>query len=193
MSKACSVLLDSNAYFRLAESIQPLLRDSFGRDPEYSLHVLVDLDEEHAKSSRLKNKFGWVQFPEHRDDRKLRCFKPRGDDAVKIAQTYKYLAHQADDERIDVSKVDLRALAAGFVRQMPVVTDDMGMIRLAELFGIECWSVVKLLRVMRMTDRISSEMVVQVMEYWSYQNDLPMELGRLRVVYREYFGEDCPI
>jgi hypothetical protein len=42
------VLLDSNAYFRLGNSIRPLLQQSFGSAPNYSLHVLAELDDEYG-------------------------------------------------------------------------------------------------------------------------------------------------
>lgn len=47
------VLLDSSAYFRLAQSVRPLLQRSFGASPAYSLHVLVELDDEYRTSTRV--------------------------------------------------------------------------------------------------------------------------------------------
>jgi hypothetical protein len=43
------MLLDSNAYFRMARSIHPLLQETFGTSPRYSLLVLADLDDESHK------------------------------------------------------------------------------------------------------------------------------------------------
>jgi hypothetical protein len=63
------VLLDSNAYFRLAQSIHPLLRQPFGPPPPYSLFVLDVLDREFASNRRLQNKFEWVNQKEYREDR----------------------------------------------------------------------------------------------------------------------------
>jgi hypothetical protein len=54
------VLLDSNAYFRLGNSIRPLLQQSFGSSPQCSLYVLAELDDEYATSVRLRHKFEWV-------------------------------------------------------------------------------------------------------------------------------------
>ena len=44
------VLLDSNAYFRLGNSIRPLLQQSFGSSPAYSLYILAELDDEYASN-----------------------------------------------------------------------------------------------------------------------------------------------
>lgn len=54
------VLLDSSTYFRLAQSIHPLLQQPFGASPADSLYVLVELDDEYRKSARLRHKFEWV-------------------------------------------------------------------------------------------------------------------------------------
>jgi hypothetical protein len=35
--------------------------------------------------------------------------------------------------------------------------------------------------------------VVEIFEYWEYEQDLPMPLNKLRQLYNEYFGVDCPI
>jgi hypothetical protein len=81
----------------------------------------------------------------------------------------------------------------GFVKAIPVVTDDINMTKVAEAHQIECWSTVKLMKLMYSAKRIDDEKVAEVLEYLRYDNDLPMPLERLRRVYKEYFGTDCPI
>lgn len=51
-----SILLDSNTYFRLAQSIRPLLNIRFG-DENNCLYVLKELQDEYEKNPRLKNSF----------------------------------------------------------------------------------------------------------------------------------------
>jgi hypothetical protein len=41
--------------------------------------------------------------------------------------------------------------------------------------------------------RIEMETVTEILEYWDYEKDLPLPHGRLRQLFKEYFGEDCPI
>jgi hypothetical protein len=67
------------------------------------------------------------------------------------------------------------------------------MTRVAEANGIECWSTIKLLRVMVISGRIKMEIVNQILEYWDYEKDLPMPAVKLRQLFKEYFNTDCPI
>ena len=187
------VLLDSNAYFRLGNSIRPLLQQSFGTSPIYSLHVLAELDDEYATNVRLRHKFEWVSQPEYCNDRKAKRYELRGDDRTKANTALSFLLAYADDQKINLSREDLKALAAGFVKGIPVVTDDSGMARVARASGIACWSTIKLLRLMVTASRVDMDKVAEILEYWDYEKDLPMPLGKLRQLFKEYFGADCPI
>jgi len=54
-----NILLDSNAYLRLANSFHPLLHEPFGKD-RYALYLILEFQKEFDKNPRLANKFGWV-------------------------------------------------------------------------------------------------------------------------------------
>lgn len=41
--------------------------------------------------------------------------------------------------------------------------------------------------------RIDMDKVAEILEYWDYEKDLPMPPNKLRQLFKEYFGEDCPI
>jgi hypothetical protein len=187
------VLLDSNAYFRLGNSIRPLLAQSFGSSPQYVLHVLAELDDEYASNVRLRHKFEWVSHAEYRTDRKARRYELRGENRTAALNAFSFLDAYADEHGINLSREDLKALAAGFVMGIPVVTDDGGMARVADANGIECWSTIKLLRVMVIAGRIEMATVTEILEYWDYEKDLPMSPQMLRKLFKEYYGEDCPI
>ena len=61
------ILVDTNAYLRLARTIRPLLFVPFG-DNEYCLYILPELNAELA-GRKLQSKFPWVdedQFTENR-------------------------------------------------------------------------------------------------------------------------------
>ena len=187
------LLLDSNAYFRLGISIRPLLQQSFGTAPQYTLYVLAEVDDEYATSPRLQSKFNWVSEVEFRNDRKARRYELRGNDRADSLKAFTFLMAYADEYAINLSREDLKALAVGFVKGIPVVTDDTGMARVAAANDIEYWSTVKLLRVMVIAGRIDMEAVNEILEYWEYEHDLPMGLAKLRQVFKEYFDTDCPI
>ncbi len=188
------ILLDSNAYFRLARTIHPLLAGEFGDPPPYKLYVLRELDEEYGRSARLQNKFEWVRHPEYRQDREARRYEPRGKIAAQAEAAFSYVARHAQDVGISVSRIDLRALAHGSVRGYPVVSDDTGMQKIADVLHIERWPTLKLLKLMVTEQRIGLEVVHQIVQYLAHENDLPTSnLDRLRKEYRTYFNADLPI
>lgn len=155
--KIQDVLLDSNAYFRLAPSIRPLLNELFGKAPQYSLYVLAELDDEYNASTRLRHKFEWMGNSEHRQDRKAKRYELHGNARAEALNAFGFLVSYADSQRLNLSREDLKALAVGFVKGIPVVTDDGEMRRVAEAHSIECWNSVKLLKVMVTTDDAALE------------------------------------
>jgi hypothetical protein len=118
-NEAQDVLLDSSAYFRLGISIRPLLQGSFGTSPKYSLHVLAELDDEYATSIRLRHKFEWVSHTEYREDRRTKRYELRGNDRTVATDAFSFLLAYADEQRINLSREDLKALAVGFVKASP--------------------------------------------------------------------------
>lgn len=191
--KTQDVLLDSNVYFRLAPSIRPLLKEVFGKAPPYSLHVLAELDDEYNTSTRLRHKFEWVRNTEHRQDREGKRYELRGQARTEALNAFSFLVSYADSHRLSLSREDLKALAVGYVKGIPVVTDDGDMRMVAEAHSIECWSLLKLLKVMVTAARIDMEKVAEILEYLDYENDLPMPKERLRREFRNCFGDDCPL
>ncbi len=187
------ILLDSNAYFRLAQSIRPLLKPRYGPPPSYSLLVLKELDQEYLRSARLRSRFNWFSGREYVSDREKNRYTVSGAGARLVDIAFSYLARQADSEGLNLAREDIQALAVGHARGFPVVTDDRGMQRLAGIFGIECWSTLALLKHMVDHGRIDFNIVRQVVEYWHAEQDLPWPLNELRRRYKEFFSEDCPI
>jgi hypothetical protein len=187
------LLLDSNAYFRLARTLHPLLAPPFGTSPRYSLMILAELDREYRSSNRLRTKFEWVNGREYQADRAAHRYETAGKSTRQVDMAFSFLEAHARAEAINVSPEDLRALAVGHARNFVVVTDDAGMKRLADAFEIECWSVLKLLRLMQTEARIALDDVRQAIEYMVEANDLPMGRDRFRSEYRAYFNADCPI
>ena len=187
------VLLDSNAYFRLARSIPQLLAGQFGANPSYSLFVLADLDDEYLTSARLKNKFEWVNASEHKLDRRNKRYSPKGKWRIAADNAYSFLAAYAAENRLNVSREDLRALAVGLARAIPVCSDDLGMRTIAEAHAITCWSSLELLKCMLTAKRIDLALVVQIVEYWQSENDLPMSKASLRTIFKNYFGVECSL
>ncbi len=103
------ILLDSNAYLRLANSFHPLLNEPFGKD-RYALYLIPEFQNEFDKNPRLTNKFGWVNQPEYIENRKYRIRATRFQRG-QINLTYSYLWPHNISEGLGASRIDVQALA----------------------------------------------------------------------------------
>jgi hypothetical protein len=155
--------------------------------------VLEDLDREFLRSRRLISKFHWVADPVYCTDRESSLYSPRGKTAPQVDTSLTYLIKYAQAKRIDISYEDLKALAVGSARGYTVITDDGGMQQLAELFAIECWPTLKLMKLMLDCKRIDLDKVKEVVEYWNAEDDLPRHIVDFRKLYVECFNGKCPI
>jgi len=70
------ILLDSNSYFRLAQTFHPLLQVEFGEEC-HCLYVIRELQQEFDRSARLQNKFHWVTDPRYVKNRHRAVTIPR--------------------------------------------------------------------------------------------------------------------
>lgn len=187
------ILLDSCAYFRLARSIHPLLAGLFGPAPPYSLFVLAALDDEYLTSSRLKNKFEWVNAKEYLQDREAKKYSCKGKWTREADNAFSFLAGYVRQHSLILAPEDLKALAVGFARQIPVVSDDRAVRQVADAHVIICWGTMDLLKLMVDSSRITRAKVNEVLEYLDNENDLPMGKTELRKRYEELFGSGCPV
>lgn len=165
------ILLDSNAYLRIANSFHPLLHKSFGKK-NYTLYLIPEFQKEFNKNPRLKHKFGWVDQPEYIENRKHRL-RIKREQKEQIHLTYTYLWQHNVSEGVGASRVDVRALAYGAVLDVPVVTDDRDMAELGKVFGIEIWGLLDLLKLMHAKGRITVEEIESLLDYLDYVKDLP--------------------
>jgi hypothetical protein len=165
------ILLDTNAYLRLADTLHPLLNNSFCTE-DVTLFLIPEFQIEFDRSSRLKNKFGWVNQPEYVDNRRAKI-KILDYQRKQIRLTYSYLWGHNISEGIGASPVDVRALAYGAVLNVPVITDDSQMRELADTFSISTWGILRLLKVMFECSRIDRLEIKALADYLEYNNDLP--------------------
>lgn len=181
------ILLDSNAYFRLAKEIHPLLFQEFGREA-YCLYVLKDLQAEYDRSRRLQTKFPWVDDPEYRANRcKPLSLSKRQKTDITIAEGIMWeavLTEVPGPNRIDVSN-----LAHGYVLDIPVVTDDIDMTTLARMFNVPIMSTLQLLKLMLNRGHITIHDIRRIAGFWQWLGDLP---GRFVSEYKKLFKEAPP-
>ncbi len=174
------ILLDSNAYLRLANGFHPLLHESFG-EQSYVLYVIPEFQKEFDKSPRLKNKFGWVNQPEYVENRKRRIQITRSQ-KEQIRLTYSYIWEHNISQGLGASRVDVRALAYGDVLGVPVITDDSDMTELGKVFGIEVRGLLDLLKLMYDANRIDFQEIKTLLDYLQYNRDLPYPSFRKDVI-----------
>jgi hypothetical protein len=162
------VLLDTNAYLRLAKRVRPLLGVPFGQKG-YVLTILADVEDEVHASGRLRHLFPWFDAdPALAQERLARRMRLSADERGQLDSAARFLHDwvQQDVARYLVGggsppgPTDCRVLAFGQVRPAIVVTDDLGMHTLAREFGITVWHGFDLLAKLR-TAKVASDALVR--------------------------------
>ncbi len=183
----CRILVDSNAYFRLAKSIHPLLNVVFG-DKQYCLYVIKELQVEYNRSFRLKNAFPWVNDPEYVKNRS-HVLEVTKKEKSEIKRAYEFILDYVRYVHPDVSKVDVRCLAYAEQLSISVVTDDEEMRIVAGAYGITAYKTLELLKLMLDCHYIGIEKIREIAGYWNYLNDMPKDF---KTDYKKLFGEIPP-
>lgn len=181
------ILVDTNAYFRLAQSIRPLLKVEFGENC-YCLYVIKELQDEYSINPRLRSKFPWVNEPEYADNRSSRLQVSR-QEKKEIDQAYDFIFDHARTEYPGVSRVDVKVLAHAYILGVPVVTDDTDMLTLAADFEIESLKTFDLLKLMLDCGHIDMPRVREIAGYLAHLNDRPKDFKR---DFKRHFKEDPP-
>jgi hypothetical protein len=169
----CRIIVDSNAYFRLAQSIHPLLNVAFGKK-QYCLHIIKELQVEYNRSPRLKNAFSWVNDPEYVENRS-HLLEITKEEKLEIKRAYDFILDYVRNVHPGVSKVDVLCLAHGEQLCIPVVTDDEEMRIVAGEYGIQTYKTLELLKLMMDCHYISIEKIREIATYWIYLNDKPKD------------------
>ena len=118
-------------------------------------------------------RFWWAGQKEHSDERAANCYTPVGKKAENARLAFTFITQYSRDNEISVSLVDKRVLSAAYACGGIVVTDDVAMQGIAETFGINHYGTLELLRLMYVRDRVSLSDIDEVIDYWTYENDLP--------------------
>lgn len=177
------ILLDSNSYFRLAKSIHPLLDIVFG-EKEYCLYVLKELDDEYNKSPVLRKKFNWVNDKEYFQNRQKRLSVSKKQKR-EIDLTVEYLKEYKIANQLGISSVDIKCLTQGYVLDIPVTTDDLDMLVVAEAFGVSTMKTLELMALMLECSHIKMKKIREIADYWNYLEDKP---ANFRNDFNRLFG-----
>lgn len=181
------LLLDTNAYLRLAEPLDPLLNQPFGPD-KARLFVIREFEKEFSFSPRLRTRFAWVKDTKYVVNRKRPVPTPR-DKRRHISITESALLDYVRTEGLGVSPVDNIALAVGKTLDMIVVTDDLDMRKVAHIFKIHTMRTRALLKRMLRENHIDMAKVTEIALYWQSVDDCPASFYS---DFRRIFGEPAP-
>lgn len=164
------ILVDTNAYLRLAKTIRPLLFVSFGKN-EYCLYVLPELNRE-LENRKLQSKFPWVEEDDFSENRKH--FPNISRKQMRSIQfTFEYVWEHVQTELPGPSKVDTWYIAYSLELGVPVVTDDQDMVELANTFEAQVMPTLALLKIMLDNGHTDMNTIDGLCEYWRYLDDLP--------------------
>lgn len=181
------VLLDTNAYLRLAKRVRPMLGVAFGVKA-YVLVVLKDVEEEVHRNSALGFKFPWFDEQVLADERlaaRARLTKEEKK-SIEVAAGILRASVLSDPLRFmqgrgdPPSLVDCRVLAHGYVRGCIVTTDDLGMHKLASEFEIRVWHGYELLKALLNAKAVDSVLVRQIFDALEANQDLPASWRKAR-------------
>lgn len=174
------VLLDTNAYLRLAKRIRPLLGKKFGQK-DYVLTILRDVEDEVQRSPRLRHDYPWFDAATLATERLAHTPRLSVQEKATLAAAASVLHGLVQMEparfmtkgRSPPSPTDCRVLAFGQIRPAIVVTDDLGMHELASMVGIDdIWHGPELMKKMLSAKFIGNELVRGIYAALEVNNDL---------------------
>lgn len=173
------VILDTNAYIRLAKRIRPLLGVNFGQK-NYVLAVLKNVEDEVHRSATLSFKNPWFDQDTFKNERYAKRLSFSAQQKTDIENTLSiFLGHVASDTtcymtggRSPPSNVDCRMLAVAQVVSAIVVTDDLGMHLLAKDFQLSVWHGWELLAKLRTAKMVSDDLIRDIFVALEVNGDL---------------------
>lgn len=190
------VLLDTNAYLRLAKRIRPLLGVEFGQK-QYVVTILKQVEDEVFKSPRLQFLYPWFSDADLNNERMARQVRLSKEERAQIEAAASVLrAYVLADPlayttqgRSPPSPTDCFILAFGQVRPAIVVTDDLGMHKLANDFDLDIWHGHELLKKMLSAKAIGNELVQEIFTALENNDDLPRTWQEVKhTVFKKQFG-----
>ena len=192
------VLLDTNAYLRLAKRIRPMLGVGFGQKG-YTLTILKQVEDEVHQNPRLRFLYPWFDSPALADERLATLIRLSKDEKEQVeAATSVLRAHVLNNVvvytsqgRSPPSPTDCFILAFGQIRPAIVTTDDLGMHLLAKDFDIPVWHCHELLKKMLSAKLIDNTLVREIYEALENNDDLPKSWRVAKhAAFKQIFGPE---
>jgi hypothetical protein len=196
------VLLDTNAYLRLAKRIRPLLGKKFGQK-DYVLTVLKDVQNEVLRQPRLQFLYPWFDADELLAQERLsNTIKLSKDEKATLdaAASALHGIVQMDPQRFmkrhrsPPSYTDCRVLAFGQIRPAVVVTDDLAMHELADIAEIgPLWHGPELVKRMLSAKLIDNDLVREIYSALEANRDVTASwIEAQHTTFSRIFGNAAP-
>lgn len=174
------VLLDTNAYLRLAKRVRPAVGVRFGQKG-YVLTIHKSVEDEVHRNPRLRANYPWFDGQEFASERMAKQVRLSDADkaSIQAAQSVLHGWVLADPEpytsggRSPPGPTDCWLLALGQVKPAIVVTDDLGMHALAKDFGILVWHGYELLDKLRSAKVVDPPLIREIYDALETNGDLP--------------------
>lgn len=190
------VLLDTNAYLRLAKRVRPAVGIVFGQKG-YVLTVHKTVEEEVHRSSRLRSRFPWFDGQEFVDERLAKQVRLSVEEKAEVQAAQSVLhgwvlsdpSSYTCGGRSPPGPTDCWLLALGQVKPAIVVTDDLGMHALADEFNIAVWHGFELLDKLRSAKVVDGALVREIFEALEANDDMPQSWHKAKhTTFLKIFG-----
>lgn len=190
------VLLDTNAYLRLAKRVRPAVGIKFGQKG-YVLTIHRSVEDEVHRNPRLRATYPWFnghEFASERLAKQIRLTEAEKA-SIQAAQSVLHGWVLADPEpyttggRSPPGSTDCWLLALGQVKPAIVVTDDLGMHALAKDFGILIWHGYELLDKLRSAKVVDPPLIREIYDALEANSDIPKTWQEAKhTVFLKIFG-----
>lgn len=192
-----TILLDTNAYLRLAKRIQPLLGKKFNPAKDYVLVVLREVADEVHRQPRLVRQYPWFDGPEYTEERKAHGVRLSKDQKNGATENKKFLlSHVAQNARAYLlhgrdppGDVDCYVLGVAMACNWCVATDDENMHALGKDFEVKCLYAFDVLHKLLSADMIDKAKVIEIYEALETNGDLPARwIDAKGKLFKKVFG-----
>lgn len=190
------VLLDTNAYLRLAKRVRPAVGVRFGQKG-YILTIHKSVEDEVHRNPRLRVTYPWFDTAEFASERLAK--------QIRLSEAEKASIHAAQSVlhgwvltdpdpyttggRSPPGATDCWLLALGQIKEAIVVTDDLGMHMLAETFGIPVWHGYELLDKLRSAKVVDPPLIREIYAALEANGDIPKTWREAKhTVFLKIFG-----
>lgn len=193
-----TILLDTNAYLRLAKRIRPLLGVKFNPVKAYTLIVLPDVEKEVLRNRELASRYPWFDADDHLTERRSNTVRLRADERKQIDSDQKFILNHSRANALSLMQkgrdppgpTDCHVLAVAMLQSWWVATDDEGMHQVGrdfEIATIYCFDVLHKLLSAGMVDNAK---VVEIYEALEANGDMTVKWHDAKTgVFRSVFGK----